>query len=140
MPALLTTAPPPSPAQARSETAAPALGGALTLIADRAEEEEVKEDMLPYAFLARYPSKYDALPEIKKQVTTFLKERCGVSVNFDAEDTLRRLLADGLIRSDAEGNLDAIAPDEARAHLDMLWDRMLDVDSLDGAAASNASA
>ena len=109
--------------------------GALTLIADRAEEEDVKEDMLLYAFLARYPSKYDALSEIKESVTSFLKERCGVSVNFDAEDALRRLLADGLVRADEEGNLTAIAPDEARAQLDTLWDRLLDVDSLDKAAS-----
>lgn len=109
--------------------------GALTLIADRAEEEDVKEDMLLYAFLARHPSKHDALPEIKSLVTSFLKERCGVSVNYDAEDALRRLLADGLIRTDGEGNLTAIAPDAARAHLDKLWDRLLDADTLDKAAA-----
>jgi hypothetical protein len=77
---------------------------------------------------ARHPAKYDALPEIKAEVTAFLKERCGVSINFDAEDALRRLLADGLIRSDPDGNLTAIAPDEARAHLDTLWDRLLDED------------
>jgi hypothetical protein len=109
--------------------------GALTLIADRAEEEDVKEDMLAYAFLARHPSKYDALADIKREATNFLKERCGVSVDFDAEDAMRRLLADGLVRSDAEGNLTAIAPDEARVHIDRLWDRLLDVDSLDRTCA-----
>ena len=45
--------------------------GALTLIADGAEEEDVKEDMLLYAFLARHPSKHDALPELKIMVTSF---------------------------------------------------------------------
>jgi hypothetical protein len=114
--------------------------GALTLIADRAEEEDVKEDMLAYAFLARHPSKYNALADIKREATTFLKERCGVSVDFDAEDALRRLLADGLVRSDAQGNLTAIAPDEARAHIDRLWDRLLDVDSLDRTCAGKANA
>jgi hypothetical protein len=114
--------------------------GALTLIADRAEEEDVKEDMLAYAFLARHPSKYDALSDIKREATAFLKERCGVGVDFDAEDALRRLLADGLVRSDAQGNLTAIAPDEARAHIDRLWDRLLDVDSLDRSHAGKAGA
>jgi hypothetical protein len=112
--------------------------GALTLIADRAEEEDVKEDMLLYAFLARHPLKYDALKETRDEVTRFLKERCGVSVDYDAEDALRRLLADGLVRSDADGNLTAIAPEAARAHLDRLWDRLLDVSSLDQAAAGKA--
>ena len=108
--------------------------GALTLIADRAEEEDVKEDMLLYAFLAKHPSKYDALRDIKAQVIAFLKERCAVNLDFDAEDALQRLLADGLVRSDAEGNLTVIAPEEARAHLDTLWDRLLDDDSVDRAA------
>lgn len=114
--------------------------GALTLLADRAEEEDVKEDMLLYAFLARYPSKHDALAEIKHAVVGFLRDRCGAGVHFDAEDALRRLLADGLIRGDAQGNLTAIAPDEAREHLDKLWNRLLDVDSLDRAASSHPSA
>jgi uncharacterized protein DUF3754 len=109
--------------------------GALTLIADSAEEEDVKEDMLLYAFLARHPST-DALPEMKKAIAHFLEERCGVGVSFDAEDALRRLLADGLVRKDADGKLSALSPAEARAHLDKLWDRLLDVDTLDKQAAS----
>jgi hypothetical protein len=113
--------------------------GALTLIADSAEEEDVKEDMLLYAFLARRPSHYDALAELKCAVERFVTEHCGASIDFDADDALRRLLADGLVRSDAAGNLTAIAPEEARAHLDLLWDRLLDVDTLDKAASSGTA-
>ncbi len=103
---------------------------ALTLIADRAEEEDAKEDMLLYAFLAKHPLKHDALAEIKAEVEAFLAEACGVAVNFDAEDACRRLLADGLVRNDASGNLTALAPAEARAHLDRMWDGLLDADTL----------
>jgi uncharacterized protein DUF3754 len=113
--------------------------GALTLIADSAEEEDVKEDMLLYAFLARRPSHYDALADLKSAIQAFVAERCGASIDFDAEDALRRLLADGLVRSDAAGNLTAIAPEDARAHLDLLWDRLLDVDTLDRSASSGAA-
>jgi hypothetical protein len=113
--------------------------GALTLIADSAEEEDVKEDMLLYALLARRPSHCDALAEIKSAIERFVAERCGATINFDAEDALRRLLADGLVRADAAGNLTAIGPEEARAHLDLLWDRLLDVDTLDHAAPSGAA-
>jgi hypothetical protein len=109
--------------------------GALTLIADAAEEEDVKEDMLLYAFLARRPSHYDALADLKRAIERFVAERCGAAINFDAEDALRRLLADGLVRLDASGKLTAIAPEDARAHLDLLWDRLLDVDTLDQADA-----
>ena len=111
--------------------------GALTLIADGAEEEDVKEDMLLYAFLARHPSGHDALPQLKTLVTRFLAERCGVGVNFDAGDALKRLRADGLVSADANGRFSAIAPEDARAHLDRLWDRLLDVDSLDRQAKSS---
>ena len=111
--------------------------GALTLIGDSAEEEDVKEDMLLYAFLARHPSGHDALPQLKTLVTHFLAERCGAGVNFDAEDALKRLRADGLVSADANGRFSAIAPEDARAHLDRLWDRLLDVDSLDRQAKSS---
>jgi Protein of unknown function (DUF3754) len=108
--------------------------GALT-IAENAEEEDVKEDMLLYAFLAQSPPHQEALSQARAAISGFLKERCAVSVGYDAEDALRRLLADGLVTSDPDGNLTAIAPAEARAHLDTLWDRLLDVDSLDRAAS-----
>jgi len=52
---------------------------------------------------------------------------------------LRRLLADGLVRADAAGNLTAIGPEEARAHLDLLWDRLFDVDTRDQAAPSGTA-
>lgn len=113
--------------------------GALTLIADSAEEEDVKEDMLLYALLVRRSSHCDALAEIKSAIERFVAERCGTTINFDAEDALRRLLADGLVRADAAGNLTAIGPEEARAHLDLLWDRLLDVDTLDHAAPSGTA-
>ena len=64
-----------------------------------------------------------------------LPSRCGVSV-FDAEDALKRLRADGLVTADKDGKFIAIAPEDARAHLDRLWDRLLDVDSLDRQATS----
>jgi hypothetical protein len=110
--------------------------GALTLIADGAEEEDVKEDMLLYAFLARNAAGHDALPELKRAVTGFLEERCGVSVNFDIDEALKRLRGDGLVTVDADGKVSAIAPEDVRAHLDRLWDRLLDIDSLDRQAAS----
>ncbi len=114
--------------------------GALTLIADSAEEEDVKEDMLLYAFLARQPAHYDALGGLKGGIERLLNERCGIGVDFDAGDALRRLLADGLVRADAEGRLTAIAPADAREHLDRLWDGLLDVDRLDQAAPTHGGA
>ena len=113
--------------------------GALTLIADSAEEEDVKEDMLLYAFLARSPSHRDALPALREEISDFLRERCGADVDYDAEDALRRVKEDGLVSVASDGTITAIAPEEARAHLDLLWDRLLDVDTLDKAASSGTA-
>jgi hypothetical protein len=35
--------------------------------------------------------------------------------------------------------LTAVAPEEVRAHLDLMWDRLLDVDTLDRAASSGSA-
>jgi len=113
--------------------------GALTLIADSAEEEDVKEDMLLYGFLARSPSHRDALPALRVEISRFLKDRCGADVDYDAEDALCRLKEDGLVSVASDGTITAIAPEEARAHLDWLWDRLLDVDTLDKAASSGTA-
>lgn len=109
--------------------------GALTLLADRAEEEDVKEDMLLYAFLADREGRSAALPEMTQEIERFLHDACGVSVAFETEDALRRLEADGLVERAPDGTLCAIAPDEACRHLDAQWDRLLDEDVLEAKAA-----
>lgn len=114
--------------------------GALTLIADSAEEEDVKEDMLLYAFLAANPTRRDALQAAKSEIGAFLSADYGVRVSFDAEDALKRLAADGLVREAADGTLTALPPESAQDHLDRLWDRLLDVDTLDQAAKVHAGA
>jgi transcription initiation factor TFIIIB Brf1 subunit/transcription initiation factor TFIIB len=114
--------------------------GALTLIADSAEEEDVKEDMLLYAFLVRGKVRRSDLASVKSEIDAFLSDRCQVAVSFDAEDALRRLMEDGLVTEAADGTLVALAPPAAREHLDKRWDRLLDVDVLDEAAAAHANA
>ena len=55
---------------------------------------------------------------------------------FGLSAALKRLRAGGLVTADKDGKFSAIAPEDARAHLDRLWDRLLDVDSLDRQATS----
>jgi hypothetical protein len=105
--------------------------GALTLIADAAEEEDVKEDMLLYAFLAKEHGRAAKLDAVKEEIGAFLSERCGVEVSFDTDDALRRLTTDGLVKKDGKGMATALGAEEAQAHLDRRWDRLLDVDTLD---------
>ena len=66
----------------------------------------MKVDMLAYAFLARHPSKYDALADIKAQATTFLKERLGQKVFASDVSIVEDPLRPNGLRSrafDAEG-------------------------------------
>ncbi len=108
--------------------------GALTLITDRAEEEDTKEDMLLYVFLARRERvSQGELGDVAKAIEAFLQERCGVSVTFDMDDALRRLTADRLVSEDGDGRLTAAAPETASARLDEMWDGLLDPASLDQA-------
>lgn len=109
--------------------------GALTLLADRAEEEDVKEDMLLYVFLADRATARAELPAVKRQIEDFLRETCGIHVAFDVEDALSRLRADGIVTEAPDGALTALLPQEAGRHLDTLWDRLLDEDMLDARLA-----
>ena len=114
--------------------------GALTLIADAAEEEDVKEDMLLYAFVAKAGERGAKLNAVTERIGKFLAERCGVEVSFDAEDALRRLVADGLVKKDSKGNAKALDAEAAQTYLDRRWDRLLDVDTLDGVTQTKGSA
>ncbi len=55
-----------------------------------------------------------------------------IQVDFDLPDALERLIADGIVREDADGTLHTLPPIEAARHLDAKWDRFLD-DLPDGA-------
>jgi hypothetical protein len=113
--------------------------GALTLIADAAEEEDVKEDMLLYAFLAKQGGRGAKLDAVKDEIGAFLSKRCGVEVSFDEDDALGRLVTDGIVRKEAKGTAFALGAEAAQVHLDQLWDRLLDVDTLDGTTQVRAS-
>ena len=76
--------------------------------------------MLLYAFLVRSPSHHEALPALRAEISDFLREQCGTDVNYDAEDALRRLKDDELVSVASDGMITAIAPEEARSHLDRL--------------------
>jgi hypothetical protein len=114
--------------------------GALTLIADSAEEEDVKEDMLLYVFLAKHSVTSGALSSVTDAIGKFLSLNGAATVSFDVEDALGRLIADGLVREAPDGSLAALPPEAARAHLDELWDRLLDVDMLDQTALAHDQA
>lgn len=100
--------------------------GVMTLLADRAAEEDVKEEILLYSVLSKEQANRSDLPAIDRAIEKFLKSQFGVDVDFDVEDALERLLADGIVSETADGTLHTMPPGEAALKIDEKWDRLLD--------------
>ncbi|MEM8626533.1 MAG: DUF3754 domain-containing protein [Pseudomonadota bacterium] len=100
--------------------------GVLTLLTDRAEEEDIKEEMLIYTLLAKEEIHVSQLEDARHAIEQYLLEEFNVGVRFDLYDGLQRLEADGLVVKRADGMLVAMPPREGCAHIDAMWDRYLD--------------
>ena len=60
-----------------------------------------------------------------RSIEQYLLNGFGVEVNFDLEDALRRLIADGLV-TEENGVLRTLPPAAAAKHIDVKWDKYLD--------------
>lgn len=100
--------------------------GVMLKIAARAAEEDVKEEMLLYSVLVKEPARRSELSLIDKAIERWLAKQFGVTVNFDIDDALERLLADGVVTEGPDGMLRALPPREAALHIDAKWDVLLD--------------
>lgn len=100
--------------------------GVLILLADRASEEDVKEEVLLYSVLAKENVHRRDLPEVDRGIENFLRSTFGVDVDFDLHDALGRLIADGIVTEGADGFLRALPPAAAAQRVDAMWDRFLD--------------
>jgi Protein of unknown function (DUF3754) len=100
--------------------------GVLTLLADRAAEEDVKEELLLYSVLAKQQANIRDLDEIDAAIERYLKTTFGFDANFDIDDALKRLLADGIVHQLPDGTLATLQPAQAARHIDELWDAYLD--------------
>lgn len=100
--------------------------GVMTLLGDRAAEEDFKEEVLLYSVLAKEPMHVSELADVDAAVEQWLLNTFGLSINFDLEDAFARLLADGLVKRQPDGWLVTMPPAEAARHIDKLWDGYLD--------------
>lgn len=100
--------------------------GVMTVVADRAGEEDVKEEMLLYAVLAKEQVSERELPEVDRAIEQYVWNTFGIDFNFDVEDALGRLLKDGIVRREADGRLVALSPKDAALKIDANWDGFLD--------------
>jgi hypothetical protein len=98
----------------------------MTLLADRAAEEDIKEEMLLYGVLAKERVNVRDLKSVDEAIERYLAQTFSIDVNFDVEDALARLKQDGLVQELADGTLQALAPGAAALHVDKLWDSCLD--------------
>ena len=101
--------------------------GVMTLLADRAAEEDIKEEMLLYGVLARQAYNVRDLKAIDHDIEQYLKQAFSIDVNFDVEDALRRLKQDGIVTELADGTLQVLPAQEAATHVDQLWDSSLNM-------------
>jgi hypothetical protein len=110
--------------------------GVMTLLAERAAEEDIKEEILLYSLLAKERVHVSELRDADRAIERYLSSTFGLDLNFDVEDALDRLVADGLVREMPDGTLSALGPVEAAARIDELWDsyldRLADISSTEG--------
>ncbi len=99
--------------------------GALNKLADRAAEEDFKEEILLYSVLAKEQVHRRDLTDVDSAIQAFIERTFGLQVDFDVTDALERLLADGVVKEDAAGMLSALPPKDAAAHIDAMWDSIL---------------
>lgn len=100
--------------------------GVLIKLAERAAEEDVKEEILLYSVLAKERAKRSDLPQIDRAIESYLYSTFGIRVDFDLPDALERLLEEGIVHEDEDGTLLTLPPAEAAELLDAKWDRFLD--------------
>lgn len=100
--------------------------GVMSLLADTGAEEDIKEEMLLYALLAKGAINVRDLEGADEAIEQYLTQTFGVTANFDVEDALQRLKADGIVTELSDGTLETLPPEAAARRIDKLWDACLD--------------
>ena len=100
--------------------------GVMTLLADRAAEEDIKEEILLYSVLAKEQVNVADLRHVDEAIEQYLKSTFDIDVDFDVDDALKRLKAEGIVTELSDGTLATLPPGEAALHIDKLWDACLD--------------
>ena len=100
--------------------------GVMTLLADRAAEEDLKEEMLLYSVLAKEQVNIANLRQVDEAIEGYLASTFKIDVDFDVDDALGRLKQEGVVTELPDGTLETLPPHEAALHIDKLWDACLD--------------
>jgi hypothetical protein len=100
--------------------------GVIVKLASRASEEDIKEEWLLYSVLAKTQASRIDIPAIDAAIEKHLAAEFGISVDFDIEDALERLLADGVVTEGPDGTFETLGPKAAAQRIDAKWDILLD--------------
>ncbi len=97
--------------------------GVFHHLLDAAEEAEVTEVLLAYHFLrtADHSEASDARA-LDRRIEEWFARRWETQVDFEVEDGLRKLRELALVTEGGDGRLEAISLDEAKEHLNRVWD------------------
>ena len=105
---------------------------------DAAEEEESKEVLVAYYFL-HAAKQTIAAAELDRRIEAWFRDKWGCAVDFEIEDSLRKLARFGLAERDGTG-WRALPLGEARLRLDRYWDGLFDGRAPDAPGAGRAGA
>jgi uncharacterized protein DUF3754 len=107
--------------------------GVFHHLLDLAEEAEVTEALLAYHFLRTAPRPLSAA-ELDRQVEDWLAQKWDAPVDFEVDDGLRKLRELSLVTDDGDGRLSAVPLTEAKRHMDVVWDNLVNYDAVDSVA------
>jgi len=97
--------------------------GVIDLMINAGEEQDAKEAMLAYWALVRADAPVTRA-QIDDAVETYLRDAAGLKIDFEVHDAMRKLERLGLVTQEDGERYRAIAPDDARARLDAVWDAL----------------
>jgi hypothetical protein len=100
--------------------------GVMTLLADRAADEDIKEEILLYTALANERVNIREIDAVDRTIEQYLAKTFNIDVDFDVSDALERLKQEGVVTELPDGTLETLLPHEAALHIDKLWDACLD--------------
>jgi hypothetical protein len=101
--------------------------GVMIKLADRAAEEDVKEEMLLYGVLAKTSVNRRDLEQVDSAIERYLRSTFDIDVDFDLNDALERLLSDQIVVEEPDGTLRTLSPGAAAKHIDDKWDGFLNL-------------
>lgn len=97
--------------------------GVFESLIGAAEDQETKEALLAYVFLAKGP--VATAHELDLRIEAWLKQTFGLDIDFEVSDALSKLERLGLLTHE-DGKIGTLAVREGLARLDTLWDQLYD--------------